>query len=75
MNATACVSFHWKKGKFHRARGVRQGDTISPNIFTAAVENVFKRLNWDENGILVDGEYLRNLRFADDLALFSESCD
>ena len=51
-------------------RGVRQGDTISPKILTAAIEEeVLKRLNLEKNRVNVDGEYLTDLRFADDAAL------
>ena len=33
------------------------GDTISPKIFTAAIEEeVFKKLNLEKNGVNVDGE-------------------
>ncbi|XGW11186.1 hypothetical protein V3C99_012578 [Haemonchus contortus] len=32
-----------------------------------------KSLNWDEKGIRVDGWFLSNLRFADDIVLFSSS--
>ena len=42
---------------FHRAlsipigKGVRQGDTISPKLFTAALQWIMKLLEWDERGI------------------------
>ena len=52
--------------------GVRQGDTLSPVMFTAAVEDVFKRINI-EAGININGVRLSNLRFADDIILFTES--
>ena len=64
---------------FHRpltipiGKGVRQGDTISPKLFTAALQWVMKSLDWDERGIRVDGRFLSNLRFADDIVLFSSS--
>ena len=46
-----------------------QGDTISPKFFTASIaEEVFKRLNLEKNGANVDGEYLTDLRFAEDVA-------
>uniref|UniRef100_A0A7I4Y8T5 Reverse transcriptase domain-containing protein n=1 Tax=Haemonchus contortus TaxID=6289 RepID=A0A7I4Y8T5_HAECO len=54
-------------------KGVRQGDTISPKLFTAALQWVMKSLDWDEKGIRVDGRFLSNLRFADDIVLFSSS--
>ena len=52
-------------------RGVRQGDTISPKLFTAALEDVFRKLNWESRGIMVDGKPLNHLRFADDIVLFA----
>ncbi|XP_028178380.1 uncharacterized protein LOC114365882 [Ostrinia furnacalis] len=56
-------------------RGVRQGDTISPKLFNAALENIFKELDWTSKGIIIDGERLNNLRFADDIALISDSIE
>ena len=53
-------------------KGVRQGDTLSPITFTAAVEEIFKRMNI-EAGIDIYGERLSNLRFAYDILLFAES--
>ncbi|WKY10286.1 hypothetical protein Q1695_002549 [Nippostrongylus brasiliensis] len=54
-------------------KGVRQGDTISPKLFTAALQWVMKSLDWDENGIREDGKFLSNLRFADDIITFAKS--
>ncbi|KAK6760653.1 hypothetical protein RB195_021927 [Necator americanus] len=56
---------HWK--------GVRQGDTISSKLFTAALQWIMKSLSWEGRGICVDGSFLSNLRFADDIVLFSSS--
>ncbi|MBS2634235.1 hypothetical protein KFY46_26320, partial [Salmonella enterica subsp. enterica serovar 1,4,[5],12:i:-] len=56
-------------------KGVRQGDTISPMLFTACLQEVFRALDWEELGIRVNGEYLSNLRFADDIALMSNEGD
>ncbi len=53
-------------------KGVRQGDTISPKLFTAALQWCMQSLDWDEKGIKVDGRFLSNLRFADDIVLFSQ---
>ncbi|CAF1624010.1 unnamed protein product [Rotaria magnacalcarata] len=52
-------------------RGVRQGDTISPKLFTAALEDVFRTLSWENRGIMVDGELLTHLHLADDIVLFA----
>ncbi|WKY04192.1 hypothetical protein Q1695_005292 [Nippostrongylus brasiliensis] len=54
-------------------KGVRQGDTISPKLFTAALQWVMKSLDWDEMGIRVDGKFLPNLRFADGIVIFAKS--
>ncbi|PZC75698.1 hypothetical protein B5X24_HaOG205730 [Helicoverpa armigera] len=74
-NATACVSLHKKTRKFPLGRGVRQGDTISPKMFTLSLEYIFQQLDWTNKGLVVDGERLSNLRFADDLVLISDNID
>ncbi|KAK6748958.1 hypothetical protein RB195_001522 [Necator americanus] len=64
---------------FHRpliipiGKGVRQGDTISPKLFTAALQWIMESLSWEKRCIRVDGRFLSNLRFADDVVLFSSS--
>ncbi|CAM4721526.1 unnamed protein product [Leuciscus chuanchicus] len=50
-------------------RRVKQGDTISPKLFTACLEQIFRQLNWDEVGIKINGRWLNHLRFADDIVL------
>ena len=54
-------------------RGVRQGDTISPKMFTTTLESTFRRLNWENEGEAIDGAFLTNLRFADDIFLCTET--
>ena len=54
-------------------RGVRQGDTISPKLFTATLESIFRRLNWENKGVKIDGKFLSNLRFTDDIFLGTET--
>ena len=53
-------------------RGARQGDPLSPKLFTAVMEEVFKKADISE-GVNVDGENLTNLRFADDVTLFNKT--
>ncbi|KAJ1355561.1 hypothetical protein KIN20_013015 [Parelaphostrongylus tenuis] len=52
-------------------RGVRQGDTISPKLFTATLQNVMRTLEWDEMGVKIDGRQINHLRFADDIVLIT----
>ncbi len=59
-----------KKGKkFQVQRVVKQGDPFSPNIFNNVLEQVFKNLQWEDKGLKINGQYLNNLRFADDIVL------
>ena len=53
-------------------RGFRQGDALSPVMFTAAVEQIFKRMDI-ETGINIIGVKLSHLRFENNIILFAES--
>jgi len=52
-------------------RGVRQGDSFSPLLFTAVVEHVMRKLDWSKCGINIDGRHLTHQLFADDAVLIS----
>ena len=65
-------------------RGARQGDPISPTIFSAVLEHALRNLNWQKHdldtnplrqlrGIRINGRQLHHLRFADDIVIFSKS--
>ncbi|CAD6185260.1 unnamed protein product [Caenorhabditis auriculariae] len=54
-------------------KSVRQGDTISPDLFNATLEHIFRRLNWQNYGFSVNGKILSHLRFADDIVLLASS--
>lgn len=70
--STAQVKLENMGNEFPIKRGVRQGDPISPKLFSAVLEMIFRNLNWTKNGLNINGENLNHLRFADDLILFSE---
>ena len=55
-------------GKIKIMNGIHQGDTLSPVMFTAAVEIII-RMNI-EASININGVRLSNLRFVDDIVLF-----
>ena len=74
-NATSCIRLHENTAKFNIGRGVRQGDTISPKLFTSTLESVFKKLDWSKMGININGKYLSHLRFADDIVLMALDLD
>ena len=59
---TATIKIHTETGKIPFKKGVRQGDTISPKLFTACLEEIFRRLGWQNKGIRIDNEYLNNLK-------------
>ncbi|KAE9413998.1 hypothetical protein Angca_006151, partial [Angiostrongylus cantonensis] len=50
-------------------RGVKQGDTISPKLFTATLEDVMRTLEWENMRVEIDGRQIHHLRFADDIVL------
>ena len=69
---TAQIRTEKLSGKIEIMKCVRQGDTLSPVMFTAAVEEIFMRMS-TEAGININGVRLSNHRFADDIVLFAES--
>ena len=52
-------------------KGVGQGDTISPKLFNAGLEEVFKRLELQDVDLRVNGENINHPRFPDDIVLIS----
>ena len=67
---TAPVKTDGISEKIEIQKGVRQGDTLSPVLFTAALEEIFRRTEM-EAGININGEKLKHLRFAEDIILFA----
>ena len=39
----------------------------------ATLESILRRLNWENKGVKIDGQFLSNLRFADDLFVCTET--
>jgi len=72
-SGTSVIRLDKESNKFPIQKGVRQGDTLSPKLFNAGLEQVFRMLNWDNAGITINGEKLNHLRFADDIVLISNN--
>lgn len=69
QRAKAYVRLQDDSQDFDIKRGVRQGDVISPKLFTTLLEYMFKQTNFSDMGINIDGEKLNHLRFADDILI------
>ena len=73
-DATSTLKLHRDNDKIKLQRGVKQGDNISPKLFTACLQDVIiNKLNWEDKGINIDGEHLSHLIFADDIILVANS--
>lgn len=72
-NSTAQIKLESTGEEFPIARGVRQGDPLSPKLFSAVLESIFRDLEWDNFGININGRQLNHLRFADDLVLITDN--
>uniref|UniRef100_A0A0K0D7G2 Reverse transcriptase domain-containing protein n=1 Tax=Angiostrongylus cantonensis TaxID=6313 RepID=A0A0K0D7G2_ANGCA len=70
-NFTTNISQFYNDINVDVKRGVRQGDTISPKLFTATLQNVMRTLERDNMGVKIDGRQLHHLSFADDIVLIT----
>ena len=49
------VHLHKESEKIRIKRGVRQGDNISPKLFTVKLESILRRLNWENKSVKING--------------------
>ena len=61
-----------QSNSFGIKRGVRQGCVLSPSLFNVYTESIFKEFE-ELPGIKMFGEFINNLRYADDTVLLAES--
>ena len=64
------------ESKFSIQRGVKQGDVISPILFNAVLEPAmrkWKRKLLASHGLVIAGKKISNIRYADDLMLYTRS--
>ena len=72
--ATSVIYLHTESKKFRLQRGVRQGDNISPRLFTSCLQDaIIGKISWKDRGIKIDGEYLFHLIFAHCIVLIAKS--
>ena len=72
--ATSTLKLHKDSNKISLERGARQGDNISPKLFTACLQDaIINKIDWEEKGINIDGEHLSHLIFADDIILIAHT--
>ena len=50
-DSAVTVLLHKESKTIRIKRGVRQGDTISPKLFTATLVSIFRRLTWENKGV------------------------
>ena len=60
---------------FKIRKGVKQGDPMSSMLFNVALEEVFKSLDLENKGLKINGEFLNNLRFADDVVMITNELE
>ena len=72
-NSKAYIKLEKEGETFEIGRGVKQGDPLSPNLFNSIIEELVKSLQWENEGIKINGRFLNNLRFADDIILLSSN--
>ena len=72
--ATSVLRLHKDSEKFKLGRGARQGDNISPKLFTSCLKHaIISKINWENKGVRIDVEYLSHLFVADDIVLIANS--
>ncbi|WKX88632.1 hypothetical protein Q1695_008343 [Nippostrongylus brasiliensis] len=72
-NTSTTIQLFDRKLTMPIGKGARQEDPIFPKLFTAALQDAMKNLDWDAKGYPVDGKWISNLRLADDIVLISNS--
>lgn len=50
-----------------------KGNTISPKLFIACLEEMFKKLTWRHKRIKIGNGHLTNLPYANDIVRYSET--
>ena len=54
-------------------RGIKQGDTLSPKIFTATLNMAIRNIDWQNMGLKMEGSPLPTLEYADDVVVLART--
>jgi len=60
---------------FKIGRGVRQEDPLLSNLFNCTLEEIFRKMKCENEEMKIDGKYLNNVRFADDVVLIGNNVE
>nr|CDJ81785.1 endonuclease-reverse transcriptase [Haemonchus contortus] len=74
-NFTTRISPFYKEVIINVKKGVWQGDNTSLKLFSAALKNIMRHLDWKDLGVKVDGRYLHHLRFAEGIVLITPNIE
>ena len=68
---STAAMLHRESNEILIRKGVRQGDTISPKLFTATLEDLFRNFDWSSRCVSIIENKLSNLRFADAVTIIT----
>ncbi|MCP3932898.1 MAG: hypothetical protein GY705_27820, partial [Bacteroidetes bacterium] len=60
---------------FDTLNGVKQGDNLSPTLFSVYLNDLAEEINCKNYGLKIENIYLNLLLYADDIVLLAESED
>lgn len=68
-NSEAYIKVSGEGPKFKTERRLMQEDPFSPTLFNCVLTEIFRSIESEGKGlkIFVDGEWINNLKFADDM--------
>ena len=70
----SCVQINGYLGKWFKVKsGVRQGDSLSPTLFSIFINDLAQSMRDVEGGVMIQNEMLSLLMYADDIVLLSEN--
>ncbi|EYC24887.1 hypothetical protein Y032_0013g2158 [Ancylostoma ceylanicum] len=72
-NSRAAIKVGNQMVNFDLQRGVRQGDSMSPVLFTIVLQYALNSINWQGKGLRLGNKILSYLAYADDIVLLAQN--